>query len=108
MPRRTGVPAADEIEAAGTCVISFDFVYYWNDTEFLTPHREYMDVLPCLPVNAGAPLSTAAQAFFRSGFANVVFLHQHRVIRPQSPGWRHTLHLYARRAQTVRLNNVMS
>lgn len=60
---------------------------------------------PCLPVNAGVPLSTAARFSVQ---ANVVFLHQHRVIVTTVSRMATRFHFYARRAQTVRLNNVMS
>lgn len=40
--------------------------------------------------------------------ANAVFLHQHRVIVTTVARMATRFHFYARRAQTVRLNNVMS
>ncbi len=50
---------------------SFLIVYYWNDTEFLTlPPGVHGCASPCLPVNAGVPLSTAARFSVQ---ANVVF-----------------------------------
>ncbi len=62
----------------------------------------------CFPLFAyecGRALSTAARFSVQ---ANAVFLHQHRVIVTTVARMATRFHFYARRAQTVRLNNVMS
>lgn len=62
----------------------------------------------CFPLFAyecGRALSTAARFPFR---LTRFFLHQHRVIVTTVARMATRFHFYARRAQTVRLNNVMS